>query len=120
MQVAGSTATRVEPHVPASLSATAAIRMDRVLVVLTDDRHRRLIRIDHQQTAASQGDPGHVAGANAWADRGIVRTQYRILAGKAVWRGAVCEIDGRCRRVDVRVGRVVRINALEQLPILIR
>ncbi len=47
----------VDVHLVAELHAEAAVRMDRVDVVLGEDRHRRRRAIDDEQSAAAQRDP---------------------------------------------------------------
>jgi hypothetical protein len=94
-----------------------AIGVDRCVIVLREDLHRRGGRIHDEQTTAAQSDKGQGTGAVRHYDDGSIVGPPRELPGDTVRRHPIDEIE---RSVEhERVGGVIRGDSVQEFAILV-
>src|SRR5688572_17106676 len=92
--------SRPQINLAGGLATAAAVGMDVLLVVLGNDGHRSGRAVHDEESPTTKGDEGGAAGGlDNGTDRGIVRPQPRVLAGRAARRAAASEVE-RGRRIQ--------------------
>src|SRR5688572_16674786 len=92
-----------------------------ILVVFGDDRHRRSIWINYEESSACQRNEGEpIAAVDHWTNWSSIRPQGCVLTRRSIGRRACCEVNRRSVIECERVGLIVGVDSLQQPAVLIR